>query len=308
MSNFEIMLEILSKTAMIYLGVFTGVIFIKSPLAKYRKLFVNITINIVTTMLVFVSFVKIADFQGNDWIFPIIASLLVTVIGLYAPPLIAKLMKQEKPKPAEICTATFSNALNFPFPIIYALSPQGLGAAGLFLAVNLIMRNTVGLWISGISISRSAIKDVLKFPPIWGIILGIIARIYFQSMLLPIVTFEPVDFAFQVGIFMTLMTVGFSLKIPKKEYLHPYFRVGMVRYVLSLILAIVLIFPFNLQPIIAIPLLVQLIAPPAVYNGLYAERFGLDTELTTQVIVTLTLIALAILPLELWIIHMLFLA
>ena len=66
--------------------------------------------------------IDINEFQNNEWLFPIIASLLVTVFGYYSPIFIAKIGKKEKPKPAELCTAAFSNALNFPFPIIFAPS------------------------------------------------------------------------------------------------------------------------------------------------------------------------------------------
>ncbi|MHA2030998.1 MAG: hypothetical protein ACW99Q_16590, partial [Candidatus Kariarchaeaceae archaeon] len=78
------------------------------------------------------------------------------------------------------------------------------------------------------------------------------------------------------------------------------------RYVASGVLALLLVYSFSLSEFIAIPIIVQMIAPPAVYNGLYAERFNLNTELTSQVIVSLTLIALLILPLELLALQLMF--
>ncbi len=308
MSNVAIILAIFNRTLIIYLGVFLGFVFIKSPLNKYRKQFITFTINIFTPMLIFVSFVKIGDFNDNDWAFPIIAALLVTIIGIITPKVIAKISKQPSPKPAELCTSSFSNGLNFPFPVIFALAPEGLGAAGLFLAVAIIMRNTVGLYLSGIKMDKEALMSIIKFPPIWGIVLGIPARLFLQEAIIPVTQLVVVDFIFQLGIFATLMTIGFSLKKPNFDYLQSFFRVGMARYVISLLFALLLIFPFNLNYIIAIPILVQMVAPPAVYNGLYAEKFNLDTELTSQVIVFLTFIALAILPLELYIIQILFLS
>lgn len=307
MSNVSIILEILQNTSKIYFGVLLGWIFIKSPLSKYRKEFITITINFFTPILMFISLIRISNFEGNEWIFPIIAALLVTIIGISIPKLIARMTGQEQPEPAELCTSSFSNALNFPFPIIFALAPIGLGAAGMFLATAIIMRNTVGLYLSGININKSAIIEIIKFPPIWGIVLGLPARIFIQSKMLPVVELPVIDVIFQLGIFATLMTIGFSIKKPNMNYVKSYFRVSIARYVVSLIFAIGLILSFQLNYYISIPLLVQMIAPPAVYNGLYAERFNLDTELTTQIIIFLTLIALVLLPFELFIIRQLLL-
>lgn len=302
MEFLDIIIDILGRTGNIYLGVFFGFIFIRSPLKKYRKEFIYVTINIFTPFLVFVSFV-IIDFADN-WFLPMIAALLVTLIGVYTPKIIAKLFNQTPPVPAELNTAAFSNGLNFPFPIIFAFAPGGLGYAGMFLAVAIIMRNTVGFVISGTKINKQVLRQILLFPPVVAIFVGLLSRVTILEQTRAIVNLPFWQLIFEIGIFMTLMTVGFSIKKPNIEYKIPIFRVSMSRFVVSLIVVLILILIFNPTSDIAIPLIVQMVAPPAVYNGLYAERFGLDTELTSQIILTLTIIALLILPFELYAIQL----
>lgn len=298
MEFLDIIIDILGRTANIYLGVLFGIIFIRSPLKKYRKEFIFVTINIFTPFLVLVSFVNI-EFSDN-WFLPMIGAILVTIIGVYTPKIIAKLLNQTPPSPAELNTAAFSNGLNFPFPIIFAFAPGGIGYAGMFLAVAIIMRNTVGFVISGTRINKQVLRQILLFPPVVAIFLGLLTRVTILEQAREVVSFPFWKLVFEIGIFMTLMTVGFSIKKPNVEYKIPIFRVSMSRFVVSLVVVLILLWIFNPTSDIAIPLIVQMVAPPAVYNGLYAERFGLDTELTSQIILTLMIIALIILPFELY--------
>ena len=274
----------------------------KLPLKKYRKLFVDFTINIITPLLIFFSIVRLN--QASYWFVPIIGGLIITGIGLGFPILFSKVKNLDNPDPAELCTSTFPNALNFPFPIIFALSPNALGAASIFLATTVIMRNTVGLYISGVKMDRANIIEIIKFPPIIGIIAGFVYKLIIHQDTISHNT--PVDWLFQIGIIMTLMTVGFGLKRPNLNYKIPILRVSLSRFVVSGIFAFLLIFTLPINRDMSIALFVQMIAPPAVYNGLYAERFKLDTELTSQIIIAVTMIALIILPFELLLLQTIF--
>ncbi|MHA2029434.1 MAG: AEC family transporter [Candidatus Kariarchaeaceae archaeon] len=296
------MFEIFQETLIIYFGIFLGFIFIKSPLSKHRDKFVNFTINVFTPILIFSSIVNV-ELDGFNWLFPVIASLLVTGIGIATPKIIAKYANQERPSPAELCNSSFSNALNFPFPIIFAFSPNALGFASIFLATSIVMRNSVGLIISGVGLSRENLKEILTFPPIIAIIFAVILNPFID---LGDTSSGTIYYVFQIGITATLMTVGFGLKKPDFTYKIPMFRVAVARYIVSAIVALSIIYGFSLSSDLSLAIFVQMIAPPAVFNGLYAERFGLDTNLTTQIIVTLTMIALIFLPLELFIVQSLF--
>lgn len=302
MEFLDIIIDILGRTGKIYLGVILGIIFIRSPLKKYRKEFIYITINIFTPLLIIGSFVDIDS--TDNWFLPVIGAILVTIIGVYTPKIIANLLNQTPPSPAELNTAAFSNGLNFPFPIIVAFAPGGLGYAGIFLAVAIIMRNTVGFIISGAKINKKVLRQILLFPPVAAIFIGLISRVTFLDQAKEIIDLPFWKILFDIGIFMTLMTVGFSIKKPSIEYKQPMIRVSISRFVVSLFAVLILILIFSPASYIAIPLIVQMVAPPAVYNGLYAEKFGLDTDLTSQIILTLTIIALIILPFELYAIQL----
>ena len=299
MDFLELVATLLNATFRIYLGVFLGVIWMKVPiLAQYRKQFVNATINIFTPYLILASMLNVD--MTEAWIFPVSAGLLVTGLGIVVPKLLAKFQGRPAPDPAEIATAAFSNAVNFPLPIIYVLAPDGLGVAAIFIAVSIIMRNTVGFWISGYRMTKESIKQIILFPPIWGIVFGILINAIGNENIVIGFSNSPLGaFLFELGIYMTLMTVGFGLSSLRLGYKESIIRVGFTRFVVSFLVGLTVAVTFAMPPHFAIPLIIQMGAPPAVYNGLYAEKFGMNTELTSDVIITLTAVALIVLPLEL---------
>ncbi len=262
-------------------------------------MFVNITISFFTPYIIFVSIFN--SNLSSDWIFPVGAGVLVTILGVIIPKLVAKIQKEKQPDPAELSTAAFSNAVNFPIPIIYELYPASLGVAGIFIVVAIVMRNTVGFWIAGYKLNWEGIKATFLFPPVWGVILGFVLKLVVdQQTVNPILISQPATILFQIGIYMTLMTVGFGMTSLKITYPKEVLRVGITRYLVSGIVAVLIIFSLKLKPILSVPLFVQFVAPPAVYNGLYAEKLDMNTTMTSNIIIILTFIALLLLPLELF--------
>ncbi|MHA2253918.1 MAG: hypothetical protein ACXAD7_26430, partial [Candidatus Kariarchaeaceae archaeon] len=74
-NEITIIIELLKRTGNIYLGILLGGLIIRSPLQKYRKEFVKITINVAIPFLIIISFLEI-KFDSSDWIFPVIAGVL----------------------------------------------------------------------------------------------------------------------------------------------------------------------------------------------------------------------------------------
>lgn len=298
--------ETLLRSAIVYVGIFAGFLFVQTPLRKYQKGFSQFTINWITPIIGFLAIIM--STLDEEWFIPILAVILVTVIGLFAPRMMANAFKHEEPDPAEICTATFPNCLNFPYPVIFAyVGTEGLGAASIFLIGILVTRNSVGMWVSGVPFRKEALKEMLLFPPILGVGSGLICRVSLNPGAIATIGDNVVsDVIMQAGIFASLMTVGFHLKRPSSRYKLPIARVTLTRLLVCSIVACLLVIPLGISRLTAVPAIVQMMAPPAVMNGLYAERFELDTELTTQVIVATTLIALILLPFELLALELLF--
>jgi malate permease and related proteins len=299
-----VILDIGRRTFYLYIGILMGYLFIVSPLKAYRVQFIKFTMNILTPYLVFISILRL-DFDSFVLI-PIIISVLVTLIGIAIPAILVRFSKDERVDPAETCLAAFPNALNFPFPLIYAISPDLLGIAGIFLVTQIVLRNTIGLHISGFKFTKTNLIEILKFSPLYGILLGLLIRIIGFTPSSEFLAIPYIDIPFQIGIYATIMTLGFSLRKPNLIYFNSFYRVGISRFVISPILLLILGILFLFPAFILIPLIIQSAAPPAVYNGLYAERFGLDTELTTNVTVMLTLVALLLLPFEIFLIDTFF--
>ncbi len=294
------------RVGTIYGGILLGFLLqqVKSS-NEIKKWFTFVGVNIFTPLLLVFTMLGIDDAQ-IAWgyiilvvVFSSLISLLIDFIFIHNK---EDMSMQEKG--AELSAVSFSNALFYPFPIILALvGENGLLAASIFLILNTVLRNTLGVYIGlfyGTKTDKSIFKILLGmilFPPTLGMILGIILRLSIGKIQTADVM--ALNIFRDITMILMLALVGLSFNIPKKE---EWKKVAIGRGITSrfgggaLIASLTLILP--LPSTAKMALFIQSIAPPAVNNAAYAEYFGLDTEITSRYITLLTLIALLFLPLE----------
>ncbi len=328
-------IDLLTDLIWLYLFILLGITwrFSRFYRKKYADLFTKITIWILFPISIISSFAKVDTFGGLIILQIAVIAIIVHLGGYYIYMFFTRKEKNSPDKGAIALTATFPNSLIYPFPIIIALeqiliasSPSYIDFnpiyfATLFVFFTMVIRNSFGMYI-GTQFNNNShseevktfqfkklIIDMCKFPPLLAVIAGFILH----SILGP----EAIDSVPGLEIFKTIALYGSLLLVgvsfqdlsdlhPSKLFSKSTYHVSGIRFIVAPLLAIIPIFLFKFEPIIAIPILIQSMAPPAVSNIIYGTFFKLNESLTSTLITIVTLLALLILPFELLLFFALF--
>ncbi len=183
--------ELAIRIVIIYAGIAGGFLLQKwSKAEKAGKWLLFVGINILTPVLLITVFLDMdtGSLTSLNWWFIFLIATLGMVFSMFIDWIMIR--KKNLPNPtvgAEINTTGFMNALFYPFPIIIGILSgdmlaEGLLAASIYLIVQTLYRNTIGVYLGlhyGSSKERSVwkiIKGIVLFPPTIGMVLGLILR------------------------------------------------------------------------------------------------------------------------------------
>ena len=112
------------------------------------------------------------------------------------------------------------------------------------------------------------------------------------------------DLIKDIALYGSLLLVGVSFQDisdlhPRNPFSESIYKVSFVRFAVAPVLGFLPILFIQLEPLIAIPLLIQSMAPPAVSNIIYGTFFDMNESLISKIITVVTLLALIVLPFEL---------
>jgi predicted permease len=325
MDLITIFLELLSNLFWVYLFILLGIVWRFSRFYKkaYAGYFTKLTIWIFLPVLIISSFANIEVFVGEIIIQIGIIAFMVHLGSYFVVYLLTKKENFSPDAGSIAMTAMFPNVLLFPFPIILAvLGESALIYAAIFVFLAMVIRNTFGMVI-GVRYSdeqskeseikgfnlKDLVKSMVKFPPFIAVIVGFILH----SMIGPeaIGQIPGIDPISDISLYGSLLLVGVSFQDlgdlhPRKLFSKSTYQVSLVRFVVSPLIAIIPIVLFQLEPIIAITMLIQSMGPPAVSSIVYGTFFDMNESLMSSIITIVTLIALAVLPFELLLLLLLF--
>ncbi|MHA1979029.1 MAG: AEC family transporter [Candidatus Hodarchaeales archaeon] len=321
-------IELLASLFWVYFFILLGILWRFSPFykKKYADWFTKFTIWIFFPISIISSFAKVETFAGIIIIQITVIAVVVHIGGYLIIRFLTKGESSSADAGALAFTATYPNALLFPFPIILAiLGEDALVYAAIFVFLAMIIRNTFGIFMGSWYTPTAQgseeeapivkfklttlIKSMFKFPPFLAVIAGFILH----SLVGPeaIGNIPGLDIVKPIALYGSLLLVGVSFR--DLSDLHPQnlfsintYRVTVTRFLVAPILALIPIFLFRLEFLVAIPLLIQSMAPPAVSNIIYGTFFDLNESLMSSIITIVTLIALIVLPFELFILLILF--
>ncbi|UCE14703.1 MAG: AEC family transporter, partial [Candidatus Heimdallarchaeota archaeon] len=120
------------------------------------------------------------------------------------------------------------------------------------------------------------------------------------------------DFIKPISLYGALILVGVSFREltqlhPRNLFSKDVFRVSSVRFLIAPLITLLFLVIFQVrESVVAITLLIQGMAPPAVINIMYGKFFNLKEDEISLLITSLTLLALLILPVELLLLLLLF--
>ncbi|MHA1225904.1 MAG: AEC family transporter [Candidatus Hodarchaeales archaeon] len=312
---------------MVYFFILIGIVWRFSPLFRpeFGEWFTKVAIWVFFPISIISSFGEVESFSGEAVVFVVVFGLLIHFISFIA---IYFMTKSVSPvlAGAEVLCGTFPNALLFPFPIILAIIEESaLVYASIFVFIAMVIRNTFGVYLGvyygpnnleeGHDGKKQLINwkkvflDTLKFPPFLALIIGF----FLHNLYGPeaINSFPSIDVIKAIALYGSLLLIGFSFQNvdqlkPRNIFGKDILKVSVTRFIVAPIAGLVILLVMSVPRLMAVPLFLQAMAPPAVSNILYGHFFKLDVAKISQFITSLTLIALIILPFELGLLVMFF--
>ncbi|PWI48516.1 hypothetical protein CEE45_06425 [Candidatus Heimdallarchaeota archaeon B3_Heim] len=333
--------DLLSDLFWVYLFILLGILWRFSPFYKksHADNITKVIISIFFPISIISSFAKVETFGGIIILQIAIIAILVHLGGYYFFIFLTRKEGSTPDNGAIAFTATFPNALLYPFPIILALEVElrndaiikgvfindAIVYATLFVFFAMIIRNTFGMYMGrkfrnksqgveendkqGDLLFMKLLIDMCKFPPFLAVIVGFILHLLVGPEVIR--AFPGLQIWKTIALYGSLLLVGVSFRNlsdlhPRKLFTRHKFQVSGIRFIIVPIFTIIAVSIFNFAPIIAIPLLIQSMAPPAVSNIVYATFFELNEALMSSIITIVTLLALIMLPFELLLFFTLF--
>ncbi len=170
-----------------------------------------------------------------------------------------------------------------------------LGSIFVFISLGIIL-----LAIFGGS-KGEVIKRALIFPPLWGIILGLMANYFHVPM--GFVVSDVLTFLSGAAIPLIMISLGLSLELKGiKEYLSDAAFVSMVRLIISPALAVLIVSLFGLSGLERTVTIIEAAMPSAMLTVALTITYDLDIKLTAACVFFSTILSLITLPLVLSII------
>ncbi len=185
------------------------------------------------------------------------------IIGLIALYLLKKDLSTELPP------LILPNTGNMGIPIcLFAYGVQGLGVASAIASVIILFHFTLGIFLAK---KKFSLDVVVKSPPVYSIIISVIF-LYFQIKT-PLFIENTTFLLTYATIFLVLMSLGIALTRFKFS-LKDSIILSLCRLILGPLIAIIVIYNFDLSGFAAGVLLIQSAMPSAILNYLVGSMYS----------------------------------
>lgn len=211
--------------------------------------------------------------------FGIIGAVALRISGLRARTFLAPL--------------TFGNAGNMGLPLcLFAFGEPGLALAISYFTISALLQFTVGIWIWT---GRVSLIELLRTPVAYA---GVAAAVGVATNLeIPVWIVRTTDMLGGLAIPLMLITLGVSLAEIRVGTLRRTFALSVFRLAMGFGVGVGLSWLFELGELASGVLIMQCSMPPAVFNYLFATRYGQSPEEVASLVVGCTLLSFLLLPL-----------
>jgi predicted permease len=187
----------------------------------------------------------------------------------------------------------FANTGNMGLPLaLFAFGEEGLALAIAFFAVNATTQFTVGALISSGTISG---RRIVRTPVIWAVALALVFMITGTKP--PTFIANTLTLLGNIAIGLMLLALGVSLARLKVGSIKHTIGLALFRLGMGFSVGYGLAYALDLEGAKRGVVILACSMPVAVFNYLFAQRYGRAAEEVASVIVTSTLISFATLPL-----------
>jgi predicted permease len=219
-----------------------------------------------------------------------LASLLCHALSLGAGWLFVRAVGQ--PTTVFVPALTFPNTGNMGLPLgMFAFGPPGLALSIGYYAVASLLQFTVGQSIAAKQIDPRAL---LRMPLIWAIAFGLFLAL--TGLQLPSVASRGLHILGGLMVPLMLLSLGYSLARLKFSSLGRGVMFSTARLFGGFAIGWLVATLLGLDGLARGVVVVQSSMPSAVYNYMFAERFGNQPEEVAGVVVVSTLMSIPLLP------------
>lgn len=204
---------------------------------------------------------------------------------------------------ALVLNAAFMNVTHLGLSTVYAvLGPNSLGPASLYAMgigiPNLIFGVVLASSISKIRVSFwSLVETVVTFPAAFALIVAMLFVGFGAPVPAQFLEFFDVHLT-KPFFFLMLLVVGYQMQLVRPmRFGKMLFDMGIIRFVLSPLISLGIILALGLcirSDLTPLPSLIQSAMPPAVFNLILANHYGLDVRFYSAAIFYGSLVSLFI--------------
>ncbi len=259
----------------------------------------KIVVNIAIPSLIFLAMYS-ADLSNINVLIPITLICIVTgsLCGLIVYLFSRARGYSKKTKWTLVSTSTLFNSGFLGYPVVLGV----FGAGGMIRAVFYDIGSTILFLCLGVLFIllfggkyTSIVRRILLFPPLWGIILGILANIIHLD--LGFIPLNVLKYLSGAAIPIIMISLGLSLEVGGlKNYFGAASFVSLIRLVISPIIAILMVFILGLNGLEGTVTVIEAGMPSAMLSLVLAASYDLDVKAAAACIFLSTVLSMISLP------------
>jgi hypothetical protein len=288
----NLILTVLEITAPVFFLAMIGFVWVKAGF-EYRIRFVTqLAMNLGIPCLIFTALMKtqIEPQALADLTLASIAAYGAVTVAAYG---LVKLTRLDVR--TYLAPIIFGNTGNLGLPLaMFAFGEVGLSYAVVVFAVMAIWSFTFGVWLVA---GGGSLLKVIKEPLVSATLLG--ALFLWQGWQTPLFLTNTLELIGQMAIPLMLITLGVAVARLSPGQIGRATWISLVKYLLCFALAYVIAQAFQLEPVAAAVLVIQIATPVAVSSYLLAEKYGADSGSVAGLVVVSTLMSICAIPLML---------
>lgn len=224
-------------------------------------------------------------------------SLGIHILYMLIVPLIFRKRPDKKDRISKF-SVIYSNCGFMALPLIQSI----YGEEGVFYAVAYVTVFNVLYWTQGVYLytkdwKQLSVKKAIFNPGVLGVIIGM--ALFFAQITLPAPIGKTVEFMASVNTPLPMIILGtYLINLNIKETLKnaSLWVVTALRLIILPILTIFIVKLFNMEQIMSMPLVLACACPVAAVATLFAVRYNLDSEYSTQAVSFTTLLSVVTIP------------
>jgi hypothetical protein len=286
----QTVLTVLNIVAPVFLLASVGFIWVKAGF-EYQMAFVTrLVMTLSVPCLIFVALMQ-ADIAPEALATLSLASLTAYAGVALACFVVVKTLGLDRQ--IYLAPLIFGNTGNLGLPLaLFAFGDVGLSYAIVVFAVMAVLTFTIGIWmVSGLGSLDRLIKD----PVVAATLLG--ALFLWQGWETPVFLTNSMSLIGQIAIPIMLITLGVAVARLNIASLWQALGLSLLKLCICIGIAIFVTRWFDLSPIAAAVLIVQMATPVAVTSYLLAEKYQIDAQPVAGLVVISTLLSVVSLPL-----------